>query len=127
MLRESRKGADYTEKLALDEPPLGERNRLVASHDEMVEHLDLDQREGFLEVSGEQLVRLARLRGPRGVVVREDHRRRVRRQRRLHHLARIDAGLRECAPEQLVGLDRAVLRIEEYADEHLMLQAAQPQ
>src|SRR5260221_8339887 len=39
-----------------EQSALRERDRLVACDDEMVEHLDLDQRQGLLQVAREELV-----------------------------------------------------------------------
>src|SRR5207302_1517121 len=71
-LRISAKGADYTAKL--QQSALRERDRLMAGDDEVIERLDLDQRERFLQVARQELVRLARLRDTRRMVVSKDHR-----------------------------------------------------
>src|SRR5207244_3772757 len=112
------KGADYT--VELQQSTLRERDGLIAGDDEVVEHLDLDQRERFLKIARQQLVGLARLRDARRMVVREDHRRRVDAQRRLDDLARVDAGLRQRAFERVLDVDRFVLGIEPDADEGLL-------
>jgi len=51
----------------------------------------------------------------------------VQAQRGLHHLARVHAGLRQRAPEQLDVLDDAVLCVQEDGREHFMLQAPKAQ
>src|SRR5436190_20386115 len=99
----SRKGANCTRKAPpdgrLEEPPLGERQALVSRDDEMVQHLDFDQRQRFLQLPGQELVGPARLRDASRMVVREEYSRRVRGERRFHDLARVDAGLRQRAAE----------------------------
>ena len=57
---------------------------------------------------------------PRRVVVGEDHRRGVAGERRLDDLARIDAGLRQRAAEELLGGEQPVLAVEEEPDEDLV-------
>ena len=107
MLRNSRKARIIPAKS--EQSALREGDGLIAGDDEMVEHLDLDQRERLLQVARQELVRLARLRHARRMVVREDHRRRVDAQRRLDDLARVDAGLRQRAFERVLDVDRFVL------------------
>lgn len=58
------------------------------------------------------------------MVVREDHRRCIVRERRLDDLARIDARLRQRASEELDVLDEVVLRIHQQRDEDLVGQLA---
>src|SRR3954464_1390656 len=74
-LREIAKAADYTGKL--EQPALGEGNRLVAGNDEVIEDLDLDQLERLLQVTREELGGAAGLGDSRRMVVGEDHRRRI--------------------------------------------------
>src|SRR5688572_10239523 len=108
----------------LHQSALGEGDRLVAGDDEVVQDLDVDERQRLLEAARQQLVRLAGLRRAGRVVVGKDHRRRVRLERRLDDLARIDAGLRQRAAEGLLEADDAVLRVEPDADENLVLARA---
>ena len=61
----------------------------------------------------QQLVGAAGLGDAGRVVVREDHRRGVARERRLDDLARVDARLRERAAEELLARDQPVLAVEE--------------
>jgi hypothetical protein len=68
----------------------------------------------------EVLVGARRLGQPRRVVVRQDHRAGVQRQRAAHHLARVDAGLRQRAAEHLLQLQQPVLLVEEQHREHLL-------
>src|SRR5260221_328369 len=75
-----------------EQSALRERDRLVACDDEMVEHLDLDQRQGLLQVAREELVGLAGLRHAGRMVVGKDDCRGIDAQRRLDDLARVPAG-----------------------------------
>ena len=97
----------------LHQSALGEGDRLVAGDDEVIEDLDVDERQRVLEAAGQQLVRLARLRRAGGVVVGEDHRRRVHLEGRLDDLPRVNAGLRQRAAEGLVEADDPVRVLEE--------------
>src|SRR5579864_1479682 len=92
----------------------------------MVEHLDIDQRQGPLQRARENLVGMAWLRDARRMVVREDRRRRVAAQRAFHNLPRIDARLRERSAEQLLDLENAVLGIQPHRYKHLMLPGGEP-
>src|SRR3990170_6271213 len=76
----------------LHQSALGEGDGLIAGDDEVIQDLDLDERQRLLEAARQQLVRLARLRGAGRVVVGKDDRRRVHLEGRLDDLARIDAG-----------------------------------
>ena len=62
----------------------------------------------------------ARLRDARGMIVGEDERARVMPQRPLHHLARIDACLRQRPAEKFFNGQHPVLRIEKDPDEDFM-------
>src|SRR5688572_1106926 len=108
----------------LHQSALGEGDRLVAGDDEVIQDLDVDERQRLLEAAGQQLVRPARLCRAGRVVVGEDHRRRVYLEGRLDDLARVNAGLRQRAAEWLVEADDPVLRVEPDADEHLLLPRA---
>ncbi len=82
--------------------PLGQRHHLALADDQVVEHPHVDQRQRALERLRQELVGARGLRDAGRVVVREDHGRRVQRQRALDHLARVDAGLRQRAVEHLL-------------------------
>lgn len=56
-----------------EQAAFGERDSRRTGHDEMIEHLHIHQGKRFLEVPGEKLVRLARLRHPRRVIVGKDY------------------------------------------------------
>src|SRR5690349_16628140 len=66
---EIRKAADYTG--FLEQSAFCERDREVAGDDEVIEDLHLDERESARQVPREELIRAARLRDPRRMVVRE--------------------------------------------------------
>jgi len=87
----------------------------------MVQHLDIDQRQRLPQVAGQQLVRLTGLRHARGMVVGEDHRCGVARQRFLDDFAWIDAGLGEGSAKGLFGAHDLVLRIQPNAHEYFVL------
>src|SRR6266568_2359173 len=103
------KGTDYRATGAplssdtLQQAALGKRRGARPGDDEMVEHLDVDERERGFQRSREDL--------GGGVVL----------ERALHDLARIDAGLRERAAEKLFRRCHAVLRVEEQHDEDFLL------
>src|SRR5712692_7171161 len=111
------KGTDYRATGAplssdtLQQAALGKRHGARPGDDEMVEHLDVDERERGFQRSREDLV---------GVVGREDHGGGVVLERALHDLARIDARLRERAAEKLFRRPHAVLRIKEQHDEDFL-------
>src|SRR5882762_6169985 len=74
------------------QPALGKGHRAAPCDDEMVEHLNIDQGERTFQRAREDLVGMARLCDTGGVVVRENHGRRVMPQGALDHLARVDVG-----------------------------------
>src|SRR5438552_10368417 len=84
------------------QPAFGKGHRAAACDDEMVEHLNIDQGERTFQRACEDLVGMARLCDTGGVVVRENHGRRVMPQRALHNLSRINTGLGQGAAEQLL-------------------------
>src|SRR5882762_9393669 len=103
------------------QPAFGKGHRAAARDDEMVEHLDIDQGERAFQRAGEDLVGMARLCDPGGVVMRENHGRRVMPQGALHYLARVNARLGQGAAEQLLVRDDAMLRVEEQYHEDFLL------
>src|SRR5437773_4447688 len=102
-------------------PAFGKGHGAAACDDEMVEHLNIDQGERALQRACEDLVGMARLGDPGGVVMRENHGRRVMPQGALHHLARVDTRLRQGAAEKLLVRDDAMLRVEEQYHEDFLL------
>src|SRR4029077_5022184 len=81
------------ETTQLQEAALGEGHGATSRDDEMIEHLDVDEREGGFQRSRESSVAGARLGDARRMVVREDHRCGIVLERAFHDLARIDARL----------------------------------
>src|SRR5256885_17088078 len=88
-------------RILLQQSPLSEGQSVVAGDDEVVEDLHVHERQSLLEVTGEQLIGLARLRGAGRMVMSEDHGGGGYSERRLHNFPRIDAGLRQCAAGRL--------------------------
>src|SRR6266516_3600254 len=103
------------------QPAFGKGHRAAACDDEMVEHLNVDQGERALQRACEDLVGMARLGDPGGVVMRENHGRSVMPQGALHHLARVDTRLGQGAAEKLLVRDDAMLRVEEQYHEDFLL------
>src|SRR2546426_2970381 len=82
-------------RILLQQSPLSEGQGVVAGDDEVVEDLHVHERQSLLEVTGEQLIGLARLRGAGRMVMSEDHGGGIGSERRLHNFPRIDAGRSE--------------------------------
>src|SRR3546814_9235780 len=61
------------------------------------------------------------------MVVRDDHRRGIRRQGRLHHFAWMYLGAVDRSAEQLDELQHAMARVQQDRDEDLVLQRRHPQ
>ncbi len=72
---------------------LGKRVNLVAGHDKMVEDADIHQRHGLHQRPRQQQVRFAGIGRAGWVVVGQHDAGGVASQRRLDHLARVDAGM----------------------------------
>jgi len=81
------------------QPSLGKAQSGRPGDDEMVKDLHVHQRKRLLEVAGQVLIGLARLRDARGMVMRKDHGGGIRPEGRLHDFAGVDARLRERPPE----------------------------
>src|SRR6267154_5634158 len=107
------------------QPAFGEGHRAGSGDDEMVQHLNVDQSERAFQRAGEDLVGMARFGDAGGVVMRENHRRRVMLERALHDLARVNARLGQRAVEQLLAGDDAMLRVQEKHYEYLLLAPAE--
>src|SRR5574337_1148228 len=75
----------------------------MAADDEVIENLHIHQGEGLLEGTGQKFVGAAGLRHTGGMVVGEDHGRRVVLEREFDYFARVDAGLGQGAAEHLSG------------------------
>src|SRR5207248_11629885 len=85
--------------------------------DEVIEHVVVHQAEGLLEPPRDELVRLARFEHSGGMVVREDHRRRIVQQRLAQHLAGMHSGAVDGAAKQLLEGDEPVPVVEVQAAE----------
>src|SRR6267378_3414454 len=72
------------------QPAFGKGHRAAPGDDEVVEHLNIDQGERAFQRACEDLVGMARLCDTGGVVVRENHGRRVMPQGALDHLTRVN-------------------------------------
>ena len=86
----------------------------------MIQQPDVDQRQGLLESTGDQLIGLTRLGNAARVIVGEDHRGRIAAQSLLDHFARMDARPVDGAAEQLLERDHAVAIVQVDAAEHLV-------
>src|SRR5882762_7181214 len=103
------------------QPALGKGHRAAPCDDEMVEHLNIDQGERTFQRAREDLVGMARLCDTGGVVVRENHGRRVMPQGALDHLARVNTRLGQGTAEQFLVRDDAMLRVQEQHHEDFLL------
>jgi hypothetical protein len=86
----------------------------------MVEHPHVDQRQRLLQALSQLAIRLAWLGHAGRVIVGEDDRRRILRQRTLDHLSRIHAGTVDGAVEQHLKGQHAVFGIEKQTAEQLV-------
>ncbi|ABA51054.1 hypothetical protein BURPS1710b_1138 [Burkholderia pseudomallei 1710b] len=103
---------------ALDPARLRERKRIARADHEMIDQLDVDERERVAQHAREAPVRGARSHRARRMIVRDDERRRVQRERAPHDLARIDGHPRERAVRGFFRLHEPVPSVEKEADEH---------
>lgn len=78
----------------LDKSPFCKAQAGIERDNEMVQYLDINQRQSLFESLGQKLVGVARLCDARGVVMRKDHRCRIEGQPFLEDFARVNAGLR---------------------------------
>ncbi len=118
----SRKGAEAP---GLDQVTFGKGRGIATGDKDMIQRAHIYQRQCVLEPLGDGLIGTARLGIPAGMVVREDHCRRIEPQRLLDHLSRIHRTTVNGAPEHLGVLDQAMLRIEEQHREDFVLEASQ--
>ena len=91
----------------------------------MIEQPNVDQAERLLHSLRDEFVGLTRLGNPGGMVVSDDHRRRIALQGELDYFAGMYARTVDGAAKQLFVLDQAVALIEIQATEHFMLEIAQ--
>src|SRR5688500_2422601 len=87
----------------------------------MIEHLHFYEGKCLAQGASEQLVCLARLRGPRGVIVRKDDRSSVCRECRLNYFTRIDACLAKGAAKHLLDSDDPMLCVKPYRGKDFVL------
>src|SRR5882672_4520253 len=106
----------------LEQAALGERYRSARTgNDDVVEHLDVDQRERIAQCAGEQFIGPAGLGRAGRMVMRQDDGGSVEAQRFLDDLTWKNAGLCQGAVEQIAVFDQVVLRIQEEGGEDLVL------
>src|SRR5690606_36224420 len=84
----------------LQQAGFGERVRAALADDEVIQYPDIDGGQGALQPLGDRTIGGRWLGGPRGVLMRQDQRRSVERQRTLDHLPRIHRSLVDRALEQ---------------------------
>ena len=87
----------------------------------MIENSHLDQPQCFLEPLSNTPVGITGFWISRGMIVDQDHGGGVMSQGLLYDLSRVDAGRVDGAAEQLLEADHAVLAVEKYGTEHLVL------
>jgi hypothetical protein len=92
--------------------PLRERDGLRTGDDEMVERLDLYERERLLERLCEKLVSAGRFGHARGIIVRENHAGDVIAQCRLHQLPRMRLGKRELDQQSAAATRHRPLQVD---------------
>ena len=101
----------------LQQAGFGERVRAALADDEVIQHPDIDGGQGTLQPLGDRTISGRGLGVPRGVLMRQDQRRSVERQRTLDHHPRIHAGLVDRALEQRFIGEHLVLVVEKHDGE----------
>ena len=104
-------GFDQVEVKRSEQTRLGKRKMPAHTHDDVIEHWDLQAAQGVLEGLGHLPVGSARRGDPGGMIVRQDHARRVAGQGPASHLAGIDRGLAESAHEELLEQEQPVAAV----------------
>src|SRR5258706_4004646 len=74
----------------------------------MVKDTDLNQRQRFLQATGDQFIGLTRFRDTARVVVYQDASGGISGQRFLHHFPRMDRSAIQGSSEQLLPLDKSM-------------------
>src|SRR5580658_7322445 len=97
----------------------------AVADDDVIQQLDVHQGERLLDALGNELIRLARFRDARGMVVSHDDRGRIALQRQLDDLARMHARTVDRAAEQLLEVDEAVALVEIQAAKYFVLEVAE--
>ncbi len=115
--------AGLSRACCLQQTPFRHGQCIPVAGDHVVQHADVDQRQRRLELLRENFVRPAWSAQAARVVVMENDRRRIHRQRLLHHLAWIHRRLREAASEQALVLEKTVVRVQVHHREDFMLQS----
>ena len=85
---------------------LSKRQATVIGDDHVIEHADVHQLQGFAQPARDQLVGVTGFGDAGRMVMRQDDRRGIARQRLLHDLARMHAGAVDSAAEQLIESDQ---------------------
>ena len=99
-------------RMASHQPAFSKRHHRVAGDDEMVDHPHIHQAQRLLQALCQQLIGPRGLGFPRGMVVRNGQRGGVTGERPLDQFPRIDGGLGQCPPEQLLDFDQAMLGVQ---------------
>jgi hypothetical protein len=94
-------------------------------HHDMIDDPNIDQPERRFELVGNQSVRLTGLRHAGGVVMAQDAGRRVVKESGFDDFAGVDARAVDCAPEQILEGDDAVLVIQPEHGEDFMFDRAE--
>ena len=97
----------------------------LVTHDQVIEHAHIDDRQDLGERPGQLDVLTARYNAARGVVVRQDDRCGVQAQRLLDDLARVDRGPVDRAVEQFPPGEHLVAAVEKQAGERFVFQPGQ--
>src|SRR5271169_1149160 len=93
--------------------------------DDVIQQADVHQREGLADTLGDQLGGLTGLGYARGVIVGDDHRRRISLQRLLDDFPRMHAGAVDRAAKQFLELNQPVAFIQVQTTKYLVLEVAQ--
>ena len=101
----------------LQQAGFGERVRAALADDEVIQHPDIDSGQGALQPLGDRTISGRGLGVSRGVLMRQDQRRSVERQRTLDHHPRIHRSLVDRALEQRLEGEHLVLVVEKHDGE----------
>src|ERR1035438_5272952 len=110
----------------LEKSRFGETENAAASHDEVVQHADINQCQCLDQAFGDELVGVARLLYRRRVVVDEQTCRCALFKRQLHDFARVDTRSVDRTAEEFDVLNDAVALIREDDAEDLVIEVPQP-
>ena len=104
----------------LQQPPTRQRYGRTVTDDQVIEQPDVHQLECGFETPRDALVRVTRLGNAAGVVVGNDHRGGVDRERLLDDLARINRRAVNRAAEELIEAQHPVPVVQVEAAEHFV-------